>query len=134
MTTEDVKSWLSDIGAEWPDAHPENGEPLTSGSVMQEADHRRVRMIPPGPRPEPIEDVYDDVDGFYIGTRTLAAPEYAERIDAWEKYCADWKRMCGQMMQRGEVTISGEFKTDRGSTASGIWAGEWHWQEWSCSG
>jgi len=124
---EALENWLETIGASWPDPHPDIGEPFTACSINYEAEHTLETMLPPGPRPDPFEDIYDS-EGICVGERELDPVELARRIASWEAYCESYAKQGRRQIKRGKFKLSGTFQTERGVEAEGEWTGEnWHW-------
>lgn len=133
LDQEALENWLESIGARWPDPHPDIGEPFTSCDINYEAAHTFDRMLSPGLRPEPVEEIYDD-DGICVGQRELDPAELTRRVAEWEDYRERYDKQGRRQMRRGQTTLSGTFQTESGAEAVGEWTGEaWLWRSFSVS-
>ncbi len=121
-----------------PERHPYTGEPFTEARIEIDNHMQQVERIAP-----PLKPPQEWEEGCTCGgcpccgdcscettTVRLSDEEYAERLKQWQAAVNEFHRTGGVYYLRGEVTVSGEFKTTSGSTCEGRTCPGWEAWQW----
>lgn len=136
-----TKDVLAKLGIEWPDKHPDTGEPFTDvKGFARTCSIQKVHHLPIGYPERRVATAWETqtiYDGDYVDEidvltawRDLTDDEWAAALAHYEKH----KHETMGFVPGGPPMIEGEFETASGSRAKGQWDGEkWFWTETSSS-